>query len=413
MTAPYDVQICTITGEPDPNFFSIYDQKFRPKKLYLLVTKAMEEKAEWFTQAVSGLVPEEGIIHKAVSSEDDPFGIERAYEEIFEETRKNNERVLVNITGGTKLFAISASTICEKCGIDYVYFSIGKNSFLCFSPAQWAKEGRSEKIPEHKVKVNANKEWLRRYLNAHGFGINESNGEYLDFWQEMTSVQRQFLDYVFKASNQPEFQAAVHMLNKLGEGTALTKTIWKPKDATEKEKDLIKQFIQEMCQLGMVEIRQKGMVTFSDKKAYEFFYSSHWFEHYTASLLMELGIRPFTTKLHQFPSTHKKESRDPINELDVVFFQEETLRLHVMEVKSGQQATKGKRAQEFLHKIKNVTTEMGGKGSKAAMVCLQNPNYDERAKKYGIEVFPGNEVINRENFKKHLEKWINNEQKES
>lgn len=432
MSSQYKVQVCTISDEPDPNFFSIFDPTYRPEILYLVVTEKMTKKAEWFTNAVSTLVKE--VRTRKIENENDPSSVQLVYDRILKEVATNPEtkgKVLVNITGGLKPQAIAAVRSCEKYGEDYVYFSLDINKFICFEPLVLETNTKEKKSPYHDVPLNLLQgKMVEKYLIAHGVEIT-GEGDFLDFWSKPNSAQKGFIDYVLENGSNGCFRKALQRLKNLKSGVRIpggyVKRLEKPENISEEELVFFKQILEKVHQLGLVkllstatpndklssstqlpcvsELLKEGAIDFKSEDNFFFLAGGRWLEQYTAGKIMELGwgIRPFNLKFHQY-SDQVNGKGQSVNEIDVVFFYRK--KLHIIEVKSGLAGTQGPDSQNLIHKVKVVADDTGGKASKAAIVSWYRPDFVERAKKERIRVIYDKSVSDQEIFKEDLKKWI-------
>lgn len=108
-----------VSQQATPNFIPALDSRFRPKEVFLLVSKDMQERARWLESAFG----ERGIsTHTRPIS--DPWDVARTQNEILDLLVECEDKdVALNVTGGTKPMAIAAQEVfrAEKRAIFYVH----------------------------------------------------------------------------------------------------------------------------------------------------------------------------------------------------------------------------------------------------------------------------------------------------
>lgn len=402
MTSLYDIQICTISDQVDPNLFSIFDKRYRPQKVYFLVTKEMKEKAEFLRKAISpGLV--KVVEFREIKNQVDFKEIQDVYEKLLIEECPDPSKVLVNITGGTKPMAITASRVCEDFNVDYLYASIAEKDFLFFpSKKEPTADESSKKVMIERQKMHLDGMTLDLYLKAHGVTIRKAKNSKEIAWEPLEGEKKEFVDFVVSAPQ--KVREAIKALNfVISQNKSGPNNLKRPVEA-KLLTDGFNGLIDKLNEYGIADY-QDGSLVFKSLDMLNFV-AGRWLEQYTAEILANLGLNIEPVNLEFLYENNRIR-----NELDVVFFYENCL--YVVEVKTSvinreQVSEESNHIQDIVHKLSNLSGFVGGISCKKAIVSYFESGDRFKARTNASNItFIGDSALRRENtFKGELKKWI-------
>ncbi len=337
------VLVSIVSEQTVPNVLFI---KEIPADFYLFVTtERMERNGR--TQDIiraSGLREEKTF--KTVVKEDSIKDIQERLSEFSEQKLKDNDRILLNLTGGTKIMSIAAYEFFKNRGNAYIYYiPIGKNIYRQIYPQVKHREN------ELRFRIS-----LEEYLKAYGIELTHDRGPLMPF-DISEKILRLTLEGKFS-------QSLAKQLRGLRSDKRLKK---KRKIEVEEVKDL---------KILFPKISWPEEVTSLDKYHVEYL-SGGWLEEYIYYKLkkflpkenLKLGVRI------------KKQEVE--NELDVIFISEN--KPWIVETKSS---FKNLRLSDVFYKL-NTLRKTFGLNVEAVLAAPEEvkSGFKERANELNIKIW--------------------------
>lgn len=161
-----NIHVCLVSEQTIPNILAIYH--FKPDSVIFCTTERMENEKR--RDAIINTLKLYGIdyskSHEKVTVDQDCLeDCELKFKtEIV--TRYKNEKVVVNLTGGTKIMVLAAYNVFKNVAEQMIYTPIPKNEFLTVFPRNG--ECRSPESLDLRLSVQA-------YITAYGVKVNNSH----------------------------------------------------------------------------------------------------------------------------------------------------------------------------------------------------------------------------------------------
>lgn len=434
-------QICLVSAQPDPNFFTCIDANFRPENLYLLVTPKMKQEAKNLEKALRGI---KNIQQIPVDNADDiQFVMETIkglIEESWEKNNGNLEGILVNITCGTKLMSIAAISAAQSCGVRSIYVSIAQNQKVkAFILPPKNDSGTKDILPKiEEISLSLPEKYIEKYLMAHGCELTQKNSK----WNDLTDKEIAFVDLALTNSqgvikNEQSLgklnwiltsQDPNNRKNRRGLGWAEgpQKFLFNKDMFLNKENwPEFEGFLRELDNIGWIKLNdQEYPREFIIQTEEDFnFIHGRWLEKYIAEFIrkMDPEVQPYNLEV-------RINNGENQNEIDVAFVKGQ--QLFAIEVKSANLIGEGGgEKQNILHKLEAVSQQIGGINSKKCLVSYRTilnngkrsnryrsdyqkkleslgNNFLELAHQKNIMVIQGLEVCNKQTLRKKLTEWI-------
>ena len=123
------VHVCLVSAQPIPNLIPLRMEELRPEKVILLVSPDMKLQAERLEKIIKGWVIKTEKISIA------PYDLESARETCIEALlRHDNDEIILNATGGTKIMAFAAFEVFREKEKPVVYVDTQNNYIDFLSP---------------------------------------------------------------------------------------------------------------------------------------------------------------------------------------------------------------------------------------------------------------------------------------
>lgn len=371
----YDTHVCLVSGQATPNITPVLDPEFRPRRVVLVVSGEMVDKAKAIEEVIRplGVQAERLMIANAF----DVRGIEDTL--LTWLTEHDVENLALNVTGGTKPMAIAAQVVFRSFEKPVFYVHPEKDQVLFLYPM-----GDPYDL--------SNRIRLSPYLKAHGYKILGRQHPALP------SAGRKLTEYLLgligtKADLIGQLNIYAH-----GAETSLKSVVV---DKAYLEDDDFKKMVGRLSAEGLLQLVQEQL-HFTDESA-RFFCNGGWLEFHVFGVVNDLRA-----KLHIQDAAMSMEvvsSRKSKNEIDVAFLANN--RLHLIECKtkkfSKQASQQG--AAETLYKIDSLTA-LGGLQTKGMLISYQPlKDWDkQRATDLRIETVVGTDILRLPEF---ITNWVN------
>lgn len=374
-----NIHVCLVSSQATPNLTPVVDPDFRPDEVILVTSPDMERQANWLQAAIESFG-----IRVSIWPVGDPYDVQHLQTRLQALlTTREDHRLALNATGGTKLMAIAAHEVFLANGQPIFYVHPKENRIIWLSPRKPA------------VKLSG-RLTLPLFLAAHGGRVRRMDrfdtpetGHQL-----MTTLVRK-VDMYTGALNAFNFYCV----------SAKESLCSVPLKASHLKWQAFLSLVNMFQDAGIVRL-EDDRLHFESRKDHSFAMGG-WLEAYVLLVLrgleQELGIQD----LQQGAQVNWKESS---NELDVAFLAGN--RMHIVECKTfrynqDDHPEHGPGA-HTLYKLDYVK-DFGGIQTKAMLVSFRHLGDADRqrAMDLGIETVEGRELQQLEH-RLRLWVWPNN-----
>jgi putative CRISPR-associated protein (TIGR02620 family) len=377
----FDVHVCLISAQLAPNFTPLLDERFAPKqkRVLMVVSPEMRKKADCFAEVCKskGLTAEELLIKDQFN-----YGKIRCQLAEWLQKQENEPRIVLNVTGGTKIMAMAAQAAFAADQRPLLYVTDNDNSALLITDA-----GKADTGSPPTVKL-ADKLNMRDYFRLYGYEMSTQGTllNLLEFTKELTD-------------NAGKYKAA---LNELHEITRDTKNILN--FSFESNNSGLPDLLDLCSRFGLLS-RQETEFKFSNKESKKYVRGG-WLEEHVFETLCSLPNdcaiqdKACNVSIAKTNSINRPPNDMARNELDVAFMAGN--QLHIIECKSGRLS--GESGGDALYKVEAIAKQTGIK-TKTMLISYQDigPAHRLRAELYGTKVVQNDELPDLET---QLRKWI-------
>ncbi|HXF44580.1 MAG TPA: DUF1887 family CARF protein [Burkholderiaceae bacterium] len=358
-------QILLVSAQAAPNLLAAADAELKPECAALVVSEPMQARAA----ALARVLTELGVTVRQhrLRNEHDPSKIAEDLLNWF--SSLEGEDVYLNLTGGTKLMALTALAVAETANWRCFYVDVDTDQVI------WL--GRDAPPPR---KLNEQVR-LRHYLAAYGIVLDgelqrrEPTPSQLAFVQELLAYYEQYLP-------------ALPLLNEAMDRAEDNRSLDIELTDAEADSKSFGRLLEMARQQRMVMLDGRRLRI--ESEATRSFLKGGWLEQHVFATLAQLhgvlGLRDRAVNV-------KVRHNDVGNELDVAFLHRN--RLHVIECKTGNlRVNDGARANDALFKLAENTRRLGGLATRAMLVSYRPLRDSELrlAELLQIEVVHGREV---------------------
>lgn len=374
----FDIHVCMVSGQAAPNLLPLLDAEMKPKKIILLVTPQMEQKAGFLKEVVMPRGIQVEI--RKLESADDFAGIQDLLLELLAENE--NQRIALNVTGGTKWMAIAAQEVFRSNKQPVFYVDVDTDRVLFLA---------DESIPPHTLSQRID---FANYLKVYGYRVNQ---------EEKPSLQPEWRDLVQElVLHTIEWEKALGYLNRVASDAEGRNSLKLNLNEFGDQPVYLDALFRECHRAGVTKSSSLSSIEFASSDARRFC-NGGWLEVYVSRLLGELrgdGLLQDPPHLNIQVQTGNSH-----NEIDVAFMARN--RLHLIECKTKRMSgdRTGQAGVETVYRLDSLS-ELGGIGTKSMLVSYRKlRNADrQRATDLRIKVVEGPDLIN---LKDHLRRWIN------
>jgi hypothetical protein len=364
--------MCLISGQATPNLTPLLAPDFMPRKVVMLVSEDMRERARW----LADVVRPRGIQVEQLDVAD-PWDLNGVSDQvlIWLDAQGNESSVALNVTGGTKPMAIAAQqafAIAEK-PVFYVHHE--RDEVLWLTPRQ------------APTVVLGNRLKLEPFLAAHGWRVIERPAS-----MQLDSDQRRLTDaLVLQAGSLSEALGTFNWYASLCEERAVLE--W-GLERPHLDSSPFTALVQKFESAGACSL-QNGRLKFKDVDS-RFFCKGGWLEQHVAEVLGELhsrvAIQDVAANLKVRSLANKLDGNSGSNELDLAFLAHN--RLHIVECKT-RRMNSGDSAADTVYKLDSLAG-LGGVATRKMLVSYRElfDGDRQRAKDLGIQTIVGSKLSN-------------------
>ena len=378
MTA-YDTHLCLVSAQATPNLLPVLDEAWRPRKVVLACSAPMKPASLALRAVIQTKCP--GM---AVETLDLPNAYDyNALSDTFltHLAEHAQERMALNVTGGTKLMAVAAQEVFRANGLPVFYVNVESDEVLLIGDKATAQP-LSAKLKVHEM------------LRAHGHSV--TTGEPPPITRELRDLTARLVDHVASAGR------ALGTLNALARAARDEPGLRVSLTPAQQDSRSLMDIVALFEDAGLLRVSGNAMV-FKNEEA-RFFVNGGWLEAHVYEALQSLraqhkSLTDVAVGVRVAFGSHG-DGRAPANardknEIDVAFLYRNTL--HLIECKTANLAQAGKaddtKATEALYKMESLL-KLGGLRTKGMVVdyrgqLAHNPADRQRAAEAGIAIVSG------------------------
>jgi hypothetical protein len=377
-------QICLVSAQAAANLLPALDNSLKPEKVVLIVTEKMQKQANNLIRVLK----ENAIRVDSVqlSNEQDFYQIQEELLDLV--MRLENDDVMLNITGGTKLMSVAAQSVAEK---NWRMFYVDADT----DQVIWLDKNKVAPQPlQQQLK-------LIHYLKSYGFSLTAKPSRAQPTPAQQTLTQN-------LAQQVGSLQDAISTLNALAQDAENRRSL--SVQLTDWQRDsrsldvLLRDF--ENAQALMLE----GSTLRFASEAQRDFVKGGWLELHAMQAVHQvtgpLGIRDNALGLEVIDDATQTK-----NELDIAFMARN--RLFVIECKTARidkpqghaDRPAPPKANDTLSKLSENCRRIGGLGTRGMLVSYRDLGGSEKqlAKALNIEVVCGRDIARLPEKLKH---WV-------
>ncbi len=374
-----DTHLILVSAQAVPNITPLLDEQLCPKRVVLVVSPDMQQRAEWLESVIKtkGIQTRRHMIANA-------FDIEHIRDRMFDLLdQSDSEAMALNATGGTKPMSIAAYEVFRAFEKPIFYVHPDEDRLIWMYPEDQASHTLANrvKLPDFLASYGAQ---ITHQGDKHGVPVR---------LRELTQrliVEAQGLSAPLSILNAYAAQArtrATVLVDNAHLGYA--------------------EFIN-LC--GIFE--QEGLLNLEGNRlrfpneAARFYVNGGWLEDHVYGLCLNIKKIHNIQDIARSLEVERNHMKPPIrNELDVVFLKHNRLYLIECKTHSDKSMRDGKNT-ETLYKLDSLRDLIGGLQARAMLVYFNTLNdYDrQRARDLGIMVCDSRNLTQ---LPEELLKWIN------
>jgi len=367
----HDVHLCLVSQQATPNFIPVLDHRFRPKRVILVVSPDMRERARWLESALTqrSVAVEQYLIA-------DAWDIPRIQDELLRLlVRESDNALALNVTGGTKPMAIAAQEVFRAEGKPIFYVHPERDEVIpLFCDEQPFPIEQRVKIPD--------------YLSIHGF--HEVQRDRREFREACYLLGREWVMEVERLGK------PLGTLNFLAGTCRQTRHVVAP---DHKKEPHVWELIDKLREHGLAETDRTNLV-FPDEQS-RFFVNGGWLELYVDQTVRDLGelkVQDVARSLRVESAGHAR------NELDIAVLARNRLCLIECKTRGMESRGYGTPGPDALYKLDSLTA-LGGLNTRGMIVSYRplEKQDRQRAADLSIRVVEGGQL---RNLSVHLMDWM-------
>lgn len=383
MTAPAlrsETHLCLVSAQATPNLTPLLDPAFAPRRVAMLVSADMRERAGWLADVVRprGIAVEEVAIPDAWDMHD---VCDRVV--AWLDAQGNRSSVALNVTGGTKPMAMAAQQAFAMADLPVFYVHQERDEVLWLTP-------RRPPMPL------AGRLKLEPFLHAHGWQVLARPA-----LPQLTPALRQLTtELVLQVGS---LEQALGRLNWYAHLCEVQRLLEVQVDERDLGHSGFMALADKFAAAGALTLAGRRL-RFADEDA-RFFCNGGWLEEHVAAVLGELrgraGIQDLAANLKVRTLDNRLRGDAGSNELDVAFLARN--RLHIVECKTRSFRERHSAA-DAVYKL-DALTALGGLNTRGMLVSYRqlSDGDRQRAADLRIRTLVGSAVAS---LRDELLRWI-------
>lgn len=321
------VHVCLVSEQTVPNILGIFH--FKPEKVVFCTTKRMEDEQR--TDSIINTLKLYGLDYskkheRIVVDQDCLEDCESKFEKVTSKYRNN--RLIVNLTGGTKIMVLGAYNAFKDIAEQMIYTPIPKNEYLIVHPRQ--AECRSPVSLNLRLSVEA-------YVTAYGIKVDNRNN--IEQLKSNAKIKKEICRWMAEHYLEIE-DILIELYDKLKDHRDDRHLTLKFNYPVKKQ--------AEMDFLKMLNF-QKGSIDMKLSKQEIRFLTGDWLSDFCFNELLDLSVDDCVTGIELISPKGAK------NEFDVMFTKDNAL--YIVECKSLRQ--RHDKEADILYKISALQHEFG------------------------------------------------------
>lgn len=373
-----------VSAQATPNLTPALDPAIRPRRVVLLVSPDMEQRAGWLERVLAprGIAIERWPIA-------DPWDVEHVQARVLELLERERrllpaKELALNATGGTKPMSIAAYEAFRAYELPIFYVHPEKDRLIWLHPGGGPAVALADRIG------------LRPFLLGHGVRVKSLST------RAIPPALRDLTGWL--ADHAGAYGGSLATLNWLAQHAEQGLT--SPRlDSRQLQDRRLRELLTRFERAGVLE-RRGQRLRFPDEEA-RFYANGGWLEEHVFSLLFNLradlpGIQDVARSVDLVRGTTRGEVP---NEIDVACLADN--RLYLIECKTRQWRGKeaGAAGAQALYRLDTLADLLGGLQARAMLVSYRRlPDHDrQRADDLRIAVCAGNGL---RNLRSRLARWI-------
>jgi hypothetical protein len=374
MSRLFHTQIMLVSDQAAANLLPALETLLKPDKAVLLVSRKMTARAD----ALEAVLREIAIkpVRVALPDEHDPEALEEVMLRVG--TELSTGSVTVNVTGGTKLMALTAQAIAQTAGWPAFYIDVDTDQII------WLDKSRPAQSLTQQLR-------LRHYLRGYGFQLADG----IERPQPNAAWNSLVEDLI---QNIGSLEDAIGQLNYLSQESQKTLSqVLSPGQSANPNLDALLRKFEQVRVLS----RSGEKIVFASEEARRFA-NGGWIEHHVYHCVCQvtgvLGIRDKAVNLQV------TDAKGQNNEMDVAFLARN--RLFVIECKTSRMDNPtDSKANDALYKLAENCRRIGGVGTRGMLASYRPLRQSEQrlAQALSIEVVSGRDLIR---MGERLKSWV-------
>lgn len=379
-SARADTHVCLVSAQATPNLTPLLDPSFAPRRVAMLVSPDMRERAGWLADVVRprGIAVEEVPVP-------DPWDLHDVCDRLVAwlDTQAEGASVALNVTGGTKPMAMAAQQAFAMADLPVFYVHHERDEVLWLTP-------RRPAVPlGGRLK-------LEPFLHAHGWQVLERPA----LPQASAALRRLTAELVLQVGS---LEQALGRLNWYAHQCEVQTALEVPVDDRDAGNPGFVALTEKFTAAGAVVLAGRRL-RFADDEA-RFFCNGGWLEEHVAAVLGELraraGLQDLAVNLKVRTLDNRLRGDAGSNELDVAFLAHN--RLHIVECKTRSFRERHSAA-DAVYKL-DALTALGGLNTRGMLVSYRqlSDGDRQRAADLRIRTVVGSAVAN---LRDELLRWM-------
>jgi len=371
------IHICLVSAQPIPNLIPLRMEGLKPEKVILLVTPDMTIQSERLEKVIKswGIKVEKHPIapYDLNSARETCIGLLTEYE---------NEEMILNATGGTKIMAFAAFEVFRELGKKIIYVDTQDKLIQMLSP-------------DFKKIDFAGVIKVPQYLQAYGQTIISE--------KDTTIINKHIPIFNELVKLCDIYQDAVKILNKYSAPFRNARTF--PLDVKVEEDDSMMPGFKDLMMLFEkhdILYLKNGILKFKGLDDIEFV-SGGWLEEYVYSIVKSINVTDIRMGVEVRWDTPGK--RHPFNEYDIVFTHNNRLYLIECKTKRFEGLDIKDSNDNAIYKLDSLRDKAGGVYGKGMLVSYQRLT-DEQKRRLSANRLEFCDGIELRNLKNRIQKWI-------
>ena len=355
-----ETHLILISAQAVPNITPILDEQYRPRKVVMLVSDDMRQRADWLESVIRSRVSH--ITRWPIAN---AWDIEHIRDQVIELLDAYPENIALNATGGTKPMSIAAYEVFRTFDKPIFYVHPEHDRIIWMHPADRPGGDLADRIK------------LPEFLKAFGAEVTAQGDKYgvPQRYRELTQTL---------ILNAESYTEPLRVLNAYAAKAkpALT-VVLDPKHRNYRQLEKLIELFQEP---GLLELKGDRL-TFSSEDA-RFYINGGWLEQHVWGVCLNLKKSLVLQDVGRSIEVERNHRNSPIrNEMDIALLKDN--RLYIIECKTHHdKSPANNKNTQALYKLDSLKDLLGGLQARAMLVSYNSPNkYDlQRAHDLGISI---------------------------